>query len=196
MSLTAHTLFHSDVVTVRHVACRPAGPAAGAIEYSEADRIVLPVRGVFVKHLSRTLEVMAEPTQALLFAAGRPYRVSHPGGAPDECLTLQFAPDTLHEVLAAAGADGLTDTALRPHATLPPSALALRHLLWRRLARGTAEPIEVEEIGLALLASVAATATRDAASGASRPATRATAVASGGRPRGLARGACTQVDAP
>src|SRR5690606_19234881 len=97
-------------------ACRPSGPAAGAIEYSEADRIVLPVRGIFVKHLSRTVEVMAEPTQALLFAAGRPYRVSHPAGAPDECLTLQFAPDALHEVLATAAADSLVDAALRPHA--------------------------------------------------------------------------------
>lgn len=173
MSLTANTLFHGDVVTVRHVACRPSGPAAGAIEYGEADRIVLPVRGVFVKHLSRTIEVMAEPTQTLLFAAGRPYRVSHPTGTPDECLTLQFAPDALHEVLATAAADSLVDTALRPHASLPPPALAVRHLLWRRLALGIAGQLEVEEVGLALLASIAAAARRGDARLAARPGTRA-----------------------
>jgi AraC-like DNA-binding protein len=173
MSLTASTLFRGDVVTVRHVACRPSGTAAGAIEYGEADRVVLPVRGVFVKHLSRTVEVMAEPTQALLFAAGRPYRVSHPAGAPDECLTLEFAPDALHDVLATAGADSLVDTALRPHASLAPAALAVRHLLWRRLERGIAGRLEVDEVGLALLASVAAGARRGVVRRTPRPGTRA-----------------------
>jgi AraC family transcriptional regulator len=173
MSLTSSRLFDGEVVSVRHVRCRPAVKGAGAIEHAEVDTLVLPGRGAFFKHLSRTEAVVAEPTQALLFARGRPYRVSHPDLAGDDCLALQFAPGALREALAAvASVDRLDASAVRPGVTLAPAAIGARALLSRRLSAGDAEGLEVEETGLALLGSVIASAAAVSRPARTRLATR------------------------
>lgn len=147
-------LYASTLVRVRRVTCRPEHAGPGGVEWPETDRIVLPVQGVFVQHLSRRSEVLADPTRVLLFAEGRPSRVSHPSAIGDVCLVLEFTAAPGRQVAeTVAGASCLGDRRLRPDAPLPPGALALRALLLRRLTSGRADAVEVEESGMALLAA-------------------------------------------
>lgn len=175
MCLTATQLFHGDLLAVHHVRCRPDDGRPSPIEHSEADTLVLPLRGVFAKHVAPGRQQVAEPTQCVFFAAARPYRISHPDGAGDDCLVLQFSPPTLAEALAdVAAVDTLCAPGLRIRSTLPPAALASRTLLARRLAAGRAGPLEVEETSVALLASILASALREERRGArTRSASRA-----------------------
>lgn len=160
MSLTRMCLLRGDLLDVRYVVCRPTHAAAGGIEHVERDTLVLPLRGAYRKHLSRRDEFLADPTQAVFFAAGRPYRISHPTGLGDESLALDFDADVLRDALAtAAGVDSLS--AIRPHGSLPAAALAGRALLWRRLAMGIADRLEVEEMALLLLGAALGTVRRE-----------------------------------
>jgi AraC family transcriptional regulator len=159
-------MFTSDLVHVRRVVCRPARTATSGIEYADDDTLVLPVRGVFTKHLARHRQVLAEPTQALFFAADRPYRVSHPSLAGDECIVFRFAPELLH--------DALGDDPVRPCAVLSPGAILARDLVHRRLMRGQADPLDVDETAVAMLGDVVRAAREGHASSslAVRPRTR------------------------
>jgi AraC family transcriptional regulator len=161
MPLHRTILYESDLLVLRHVGCRPADQRPGDIEQAEADSIVLPLRGAFVQHFSPREQVLAEPNQALLFAAGRPFRISHPV-AGDDCLAVQPSPAAWHEVLGATvGTDGLGARALGTHGLLTAPAMAARHLLWRRLERGLAGSLEAEESGLALVAAALHAARRE-----------------------------------
>jgi AraC family transcriptional regulator len=174
MSLASIRLFDGDLVRISHVSCRPLHRCASDVERPNADTLVLPGRGVFVQHFSRTTDVLAEPTRALLFAAERPYRISHPDLGGDDCLSMEFSPGALREALVStARVDRLHANVLNPHAVLPPAAMTARKLLWRRLADGLAGGLEVEETSLALLASVLASARREEKSKPSRPAVTA-----------------------
>jgi AraC-like DNA-binding protein len=155
MALLRTILFQSELLTVRHVACRPVSMEPGAVEEADMDAVVLPLRGSFLQHFSPRDRVLAEPSQAMLFAAGRPFRISHHGTGGDDCLVIEPAPSAWQEVgSATVPDDGLRSRSLRPHSPLTPAAMAARHLLWRRLDRGLAEALEVEEGGFALLRSV------------------------------------------
>lgn len=61
--------------------------------------LVLPLRGVFVKHHEHGGELVASVGQALFFNAGEGYRISHPTGHGDDCLTLEIPPRILREAL-------------------------------------------------------------------------------------------------
>lgn len=161
MSLHRTILYQSDLLVLRHVGCRPLDKALGDVEHAQADSIVLPLRGAFVQHLSPRDQVLAEPNQALLFAAGRPFRISHPM-AGDECLAVQPSPAVWQEVLSATvGAENLGSRLLESHGLLTAPAMATRHLLWRRLERGIADSLEAEEGSLALVASALHAARRE-----------------------------------
>jgi AraC family transcriptional regulator len=163
MSLTGSVLYTSDLLSLRHVACRPAEHERGpsAIEEQPTDSLVLPLRGAFLKHVSPRSQILAEPSQALFFTAGRPYRISHPI-AGDDCLSLELGGDAWREVLGtAAGVEDLRSTALAAHGPLAAPAMAARHLLWRRIVGGLADPLEIEETSLALLAAALRAARRE-----------------------------------
>jgi AraC family transcriptional regulator len=163
MALTGSVLYQSELLSLRHVACRPAEHERGpsAVEEQPRDSLVLPLRGAFLQHLAPHRQVLAEPSQALFFAAGRPYRISHPI-AGDDCLSLELSDAGWREALAsAAGVDDLRSAVLAAHGPLSAPAMAARHLLWRRIARGLADPLEVEETSLALLASALRSARRE-----------------------------------
>ncbi len=152
MSLTRTRLLQSDLLEVRHVHCRPTHACAGDVEEVERDILVLPLRGVYRMHLSQNEDFLAEATQAVFLAARRPYRVSHPAGKGDDCLALEFHPEVMQEALETTSqVDRMGE--LPPHATLPPPALAERALLRRRLSAGDSDHLEVEGIGMDLLAT-------------------------------------------
>ena len=117
MSLTRTELFTGDLLGIRYVACSPSHTGIGDIEYSNADMVVLAVRGAFTKHFSPGAQVLAEPTQALFFAAGRPYRISHHETSGDTCLVLQFSPDALSDTIAARRCENAEPATFRRAAT-------------------------------------------------------------------------------
>jgi AraC family transcriptional regulator len=152
MSLIRTILYQSKLLTVRHVECRPVDQNCGEVEQTDADLVVMPLRGAFVKHIASGKKLLAEPSQALFFAAGRAYRVSHEVALHDDSLSLQFSADVLQQVLASTiAADNFY--AIETNSLLPARAIAERNLLSWRLKHQLAEPMEVEETSLNLISS-------------------------------------------
>ena len=83
MSLSVETPHRSPALAVHIVRCRPEHHACGPVEHAAADMLVLPLRGIFVKHEGPE-RLVADPCHALFFEAGAPYRVSHPVEGGDE----------------------------------------------------------------------------------------------------------------
>jgi AraC-like DNA-binding protein len=135
------TLFQGELLTIGHVV-RRGSPECGELEQQESNVIVFPLRGVFAKHTGERRHVLGTPNDAMLIAAGEPYRVSFPGGIGEECMTLWFSREQL---------DARTVT---PHALLSVRALLMRTVLWQLVRRPECDPLEVEEISLQLLATV------------------------------------------
>ncbi|MCI0415408.1 AraC family transcriptional regulator [bacterium] len=150
MSLERTEYYKGDLLSVRYVACRSAEKGTSDVETSDADTLVLPLRGAFIEHFSHGTQVLAEPNVALIFPAGRSCRVSHPISAEDDCLVVEFSVSCFQEVLEGVlHSSGVTSVGT--HSLLSPSAMAVRNLIWRRLKQKMASPLEVEETGVALL---------------------------------------------
>ncbi|MBI3411932.1 MAG: helix-turn-helix transcriptional regulator [Planctomycetes bacterium] len=156
----SRTLFHSPLVSVRDVCCRPASSACSGEEYSSGNQLVFPRAGLFVQHLPRT-QVVADPNHVLFFNADVPYRVSHPVPGGDDCTVFDFAPDVLREALSRYD-PSVRD---RPHTPFPhthgpsaPRVVLLQQLLRRRLHFGNDDALAAEEIALEMLDRVAADA--------------------------------------
>lgn len=140
------------MLSIRHVECRPLDQNCGEVEHSDADIVVMPLRGAFVKHIVSGKKLLAEPSQALFFAAGRAYRVSHEVASHDDSLALQFSPDILQQVLAnTTSADNFH--AIETNSLLPAHVIAERSMLLWRLKHQIAEPMEVEETSLNLISA-------------------------------------------
>ncbi len=153
MSLARTEYYKSDLLSVRYVACRSAQKGLSDVESADADTLILPLRGVFVQHFSRGTQVIAEPNLALIFPTGRSCRVSHPVSIDDDCLVVEFSADCFHDVLETVLLSaGIPSPGT--HSLLSPSAMAARNLIWRRLAQNVTAPLEVEEMGIAMLSCV------------------------------------------
>jgi AraC-like DNA-binding protein len=97
-------------------------------EYSGIDNIVLMRHGAFCKHLGRQV-VTADVNQAMFFAKGSTYRVSHPGDCGDRGTTLDPAPEVLRDITSDfdPAAQDRSDCSL-PFFTSPvPKALFWNH---------------------------------------------------------------------
>ena len=138
-------LFDSGLLRIGHVLAQ-GSTEPGEVQRQESNVAVLPVRGIFTKHDAPRRQVTGTPSHAVFIAADQAYRLSFPGRIGDECLTL-FAPRDFDF------------TALHPHAVLPADVLLARGILWRQLAAGDHDALEVEERGLSLLSAVMAAAT-------------------------------------
>jgi AraC-like DNA-binding protein len=140
------TLFESDNLQVGRFEARPETDACGDVERQGANVVVLPVSGVFSKHDAPGRHVIGTPNHAVLVAADTPYRISFPGAIGDRALTLRFGNAVAYDRLDYHRGD-----ALAPHGLLPPGAILLRNLLWKRLASEKADAFEAETLGLELL---------------------------------------------
>jgi AraC family transcriptional regulator len=147
-------MFEGELMCVGHVAVRPASSDCGEIERQSCNILVLPLAGVFAKHDGPRRHVIATSNHAVFLCAGEPYRLSFPGSIGDRCLTLQMSGAALAQLLPqAASSDGFDTAAFASHALLPADTMLARSRLWQRLARGGADPLDVEEAGLGLLVS-------------------------------------------
>ena len=170
-------LFSSELVDITRVCCRPNESGCGAPEAASDHHVVVPHRGVFVKHVGKQ-RFVAHPAAVLFFTAGREYRVSHPVGGGDDCSSLRFAPHVLQEALESVYGSNVREnapfdaigTAVAPAAA---DLLAARHLPTLKMS-GTSE-LEVEETALALLRQAFRAGRQAGASArqASRPGTEA-----------------------
>ena len=150
MSLTAHLAHESASVRIRIVECRPDDRCCGPEEQASSSTLVLPLRGVFVKHQGARGSVVADVCHGIFFNAGEPYRVSHPVDGGDRCLAIEPAQDVLRDVAAACGEDGGAGF-IHTHAPLSATALGARKWLQHRLSARLATALEADESALELL---------------------------------------------
>jgi AraC family transcriptional regulator len=150
MGLTRTDYYKSDLISVRYVACRTAERKMSDVEHTNEHRLILPLRGSFMEHFSRSSQVLAEPTLALIFPAGRSSRVSHPVSPNDDCLVIGYSDSSFAEVMETAR-HALCISSLHTHSLLTPPIMAARNLILYRLVHKLADPLEVEETALALL---------------------------------------------
>ncbi|HEV8365548.1 MAG TPA: AraC family transcriptional regulator [Gemmatimonadaceae bacterium] len=146
-------LFSSELVDITRVCCRPNEPGCGAPEAANDHHVVVPHRGVFVKHVGKR-RYIAHPAAVLFFTAGREYRVSHPVGNGDDCSSLRFASEVLQEALDSAYGGGVNESApFDPIGTAvaPPAAELLAARRLPTLTESGASTLEIEETALALL---------------------------------------------
>jgi AraC family transcriptional regulator len=154
VSLTAHLAHESEIARIRFVDCRPDDPCCGPEEHASKSTLVLPLRGVFIKHYGHRADVVADVCHGVFFNAGEPYRVSHPLDGGDECLAIEPSRDVLHEIVAECG-----ERTAKPeeasfghtHVQLGANLMAARKSLRHRLARRLAGPLEADETALQLL---------------------------------------------
>ncbi len=153
-----HVLHEGPLCALAYVCCQHPRSGPGPEEEASAHCLVLPVSGVFVRHVEGRTAI-GTAAQLLFFNAGETYRVSHPVEGGDDCLSLSFHPDVLFDVLAEADPPA-SERRDRPFARTylpiePDEALAFQGLR-HRLRRGEVTIIEVEEQSLALLARLTA----------------------------------------
>jgi AraC family transcriptional regulator len=173
VSLSAEIAHDSAVTRIRIVDCRPDYGCCGPEEHATAPTLVLPLRGVFVKHRDMHTRIVADVCHGLFFNADEPYRVSHPVIGGDRCLSIEPAPDALLDVMSTydASAAARGDTIFRhTHVPLSAAMIAARKSLWHRLARRMAPPLEADETAMHLLGATVrdATAQRPAISSGRR----------------------------
>lgn len=174
VALSSECLFVGRQLSIRHVRCRCAHPDASEMEEAECDSLVFVLGGYFAKHLGRRHSVLAGPGTGLFFAAGRPYRVSHPGPPGDDCLVLQHSSTAMRSTLIdIAGIESLRDRRLQSHSVLPLALVATCPLFAERLRNGVVGSLEASEIALALLAATVRSGLRVARKDRTRPQTRA-----------------------
>jgi AraC-like DNA-binding protein len=97
-SLTFRTLHASPLLGVQEYRCRACRGGPAAEEYSESNHIVLMRRGAFCKHVGRR-SVAADVNQAVFFARGSTYRVSHPADCGDRGTIFVLSPRVLEDVI-------------------------------------------------------------------------------------------------
>ena len=153
MAIVRHTIHDGPLLGVALVRCRPHDHACGAIEYAPRHIVAFPVRGVFVMHHGRHQGVVADACHALFFDPRLPYRVSHPVEGGDDCLSISPSAALLDELAPI-------DAAPHTHALLPAREMTAPRILWHRISRSLATPLEVEETALDLFYRISASPLR------------------------------------
>ena len=152
--ITRRSLFEGALFDIGYIACRPRPEIRHEVEYPSLNVLALPIAGVFALHQGPRRHVTATPNHAVFISSRRPYRVTFPGNIGDDCLTLRLTPEGLAQLAPEAmSGDGFDESTVASRAVLAPAAILGRGLLWRQLARGDADPLLVEELGVGLLRS-------------------------------------------
>jgi len=152
--ITRRTLYEGRLFDVGHIVCRPTPDLHTNVEYANLNVLALPTAGVFALHHGPRRHVIATPNHAVFISSGLSYRVTFPGCIGDECLTLRLTAEGLARLVPEAmSREGFDGSTLGYRAVLSPGAILARGVLTQRLARGDADPLLVEELGVGLLDS-------------------------------------------
>jgi len=160
MALQSTLLHTSSLVQIRHVVCQPDEAGCGDLECSLCHSIVLPLRGIFLRHDISDDRTVADRHHALFFRPGAPYRVSHPAGG-DECLAFDFASASLEELdlpIAANENEG-RGRAGATSVRLSAAAILSKHQFFRSLQSRNLTSLEADERALELAAACVSWAT-------------------------------------
>jgi AraC-like DNA-binding protein len=149
--MARRVLYDAGDLRVGRVVARPASPGCMDVEAPGANVLAFPLRGVFARHPSPRRELIATANHVVAFPASQPYRVSFPGSIGDDVLVLQWSSEALATKLPRADARFLAMAASND--LLEPGQMVRRSLLARRLARGEADPLEIEGLCAELLRS-------------------------------------------
>jgi AraC-like DNA-binding protein len=171
--LSATLLHRRGPIEIRDVRCRAHRSGPGGEEHSPSLSLVLPRRGVFVKH-GAAGEVTADPLRVVPFVPGDVYRVSHPAGAGDDCTVFEYGDTVVTEAGRTAGWSRDPVRVLRalPAFESPPALFHLMQRLRSALGRGDVDALATEEAALRLLAFAFGRAAPARSRRASAPATR------------------------
>lgn len=158
-------LFHSSLVTVTDVRCRPSCTGCGPEEESSVHGLVFPRTGVFVRTLSAKRQDIGQPTRVLFFNRREVHRVSHPVPGGDDCTTISFDETALLGFLRIID-PSVADSPTRPfrsYAAAASSGLVFRLQQLRQALRQkhAKEPLAVEETCASLLAESMTSSARE-----------------------------------
>jgi AraC-like DNA-binding protein len=146
-----YSLLKSETATIRETYCRGSCRHPSAEESTTTTQLVLPYRGVYVRHLGNE-QTVAEANQMLFFNAGEGYRVSHPVPGGDASLTLVISEPQLYELAPPALLHGgATLKFRRQRLRIDARTQALVALLRHSLRHKLAEPLEAESLALTLV---------------------------------------------
>lgn len=150
------TLYRSPSLSVVDITCRAHSHPLGAEEASDEHTVVFVRAGAFVRKVGDR-SLFADPTHALFFTRGQPYRVAHPFEGGDACTVLVMSTETLidvdrrHEPRVADNPDD-PFPALQTWST--PRSMLLHYSLVVGLRRGELDALAAHELALELLDEV------------------------------------------
>lgn len=143
--VTCRTFYDAATLRVGHMDWLPLESPV-SVDGPREHVLVLPLAGAFARHGPAPGEAICTPSHAMFFPAGRGYVLSHPGRLGDQVITLGWS-DAALEAVAPGTRMPEAQVLLQPRQVLG------RALLWWRCARGEVDPLEVESLATALLAS-------------------------------------------
>jgi AraC-like DNA-binding protein len=142
--LTFRALYEGPLVGVRDYRCRAGRGGPAAEEHSDSNNIVLMRHGAFCKHFGRR-SVTADVNQAVFFAQGSTYRVSHPADCGDRGTVFTPSPRVLSDIIRELD-PSVDDRPERPFpsvtAPCDPGVFWRHHGLVRRLLADESDPPE------------------------------------------------------
>jgi AraC family transcriptional regulator len=149
--LHVSALLATRTVTLRNIRCGGNCRHLGAEECASSTHLVFPYRGLYLRHVGSD-QAVADANHVLFFNADEPYRVSHPLGGGDECLSLSFSGDILRELAPKSLLDPRAVLRFRSQQQrIDPRAQALVGVLQHTLQRDSIEPLEAEDLLLTLV---------------------------------------------
>jgi AraC-like DNA-binding protein len=149
--LSVKLLLDTATANVRDVVCSGACRRKSPAECAESTFLVFPYRGVYVRHVGRH-DSVAESNQVVFFNKGEDYRISHPVGGGDACLSVGVAECWLEELAPKEqmrDSDGLAFR--RQRLRMDARTQALVAILRYSLDRHVAETLEAETLTLTLI---------------------------------------------
>jgi AraC-like DNA-binding protein len=148
---TVDNLLDSDVVSVRHVACRGTCRHRSAEECASQTHFVFPFRGVYLRHVGND-QAVADANHVLFFNAQQGYQVSHPVSGGDTSLVVSVSPEIVAELVPKTLLNlGEPLTFNLQHLRIDARAQALVMLLNHSLRKGSIETLEAEGLSLTLI---------------------------------------------
>jgi AraC family transcriptional regulator len=163
--INSHPLLATDTMAVWDVLCSGTCRQKSAEECVSTTHLVFPYRGVYVRHMDQ-VETVAEANQVVFLNENEPYRVSHPVAGGDASLSIEIDEATLLELVPAEFLH-TKDRALfnRPRMRIDARAQLISALVRHRLARGTTETLEAEDLILSLVSRALGKRTSHATTG-------------------------------
>jgi AraC-like DNA-binding protein len=146
-------VYRSESVRIVDCYCPGHISGRGSEEESTAYQVVLPRKGIFIRHL-RGESIVGDSNHALFFNRNETYQVSHPVKGGDSCTVLVYSAARIQDCLAYTNPNALDIDAHYFTETHAPtsSELDLLHRRLLRVAQDSDDPLVLEETSLQLLA--------------------------------------------